>query len=57
LVKKIKAKIIKVDTSSKKIALSIKAFNENLDLEAIKQEQRQVEVLKEEESGQTTDEV
>ena len=54
---KIKAKIIKVDTSSKKIALSIKAFNENLDLEAIKEEQRQVEVLKEEESGQTTDEV
>ena len=48
---KIKAKIIKVDTSSKKIALSIKAFNENLDLEAIKEEQRQVEVLKEEESG------
>lgn len=54
---KIKAKIIKVDTSSKKIALSIKAFNENLDLEAIKEEQRQVEVLKEDESGQTTDEV
>ena len=54
---KIKAKIIKVDTSSKKIALSIKAFNENLDLEAIKEEQRQVEVLKEEDSGQTTDEV
>ena len=54
---KIKAKIIKVDTSSKKIALSIKAFNENLDLEAIKKEQRQVEVLKEEESGQTTDQV
>ena len=54
---KIKAKIIKVDTSSKKIALSIKAFNENLDLEAIKEEQRQVEVLKEEEIGQTTDEV
>ena len=54
---KIKAKIIKVDTSSKKIALSIKAFKENLDLEAIKQEQRQVEVLKEEESEQTTDEV
>ena len=54
---KIKAKIIKVDTSSKKIALSIKAFNENLDLEAIKEEQRQLEVLKEDESGQTTDEV
>ena len=54
---KIKAKVIKVDTNSKKIALSIKAFNENLDLEAIKEEQRQVEVLKEEESGQTADEV
>ena len=54
---KIKAKIIKVDASNKKIALSIKAFKENLDLEAIKQEQRQLEVLKEGESGQTTDEV
>ena len=52
---KIKAKIIKVDPSNKKIALSIKAFKENLDLEAIKQEQRQLEVLKEEESEQTTD--
>jgi small subunit ribosomal protein S1 len=47
---KIKAKIIKVDASNKKIALSIKAFKENLDLEAIKQEQLQLEVLKEEES-------
>ena len=52
---KIKAKIIKVDASNKKIALSIKAFKENLDLEAIKQEQRQLEVLKEEESEQATD--
>jgi small subunit ribosomal protein S1 len=52
---KIKAKIIKVDASNKKIALSIKAFKENLDLEAIKQEQLQLEVLKEEESEQKTD--
>jgi small subunit ribosomal protein S1 len=52
---KIKAKIIKVDASNKKIALSIKAFNENLDLEAIKQEQSQLEVFKEEENEQATD--
>ncbi|HIF02627.1 MAG TPA: 30S ribosomal protein S1 [Nitrospinaceae bacterium] len=52
---KIKAKIVKVDASNKKIALSIKAFKENLDLEAIKQEQLQLEVLKEEESEQKTD--
>jgi small subunit ribosomal protein S1 len=52
---KIKAKIIKVDASNKKIALSIKAFKENLDLEAIKQEQLQLEVHKEEESEQKTD--
>ena len=52
---KIKAKVIKVDASNKKIALSIKAFKENLDLEAIKQEQLQLEVLKEEESEQKTD--
>jgi ribosomal protein S1 len=47
---KIKAKVIKVDTNSKKIALSIKAFEENLDLGAIKQEQAQVENFKEDES-------
>ena len=40
---KIKAKIIKVDTSDKKIALSIKAFEENLDLKAIEDEQAQLE--------------
>ena len=45
---KIKAKIVKVDISNKKIALSIKAYEENLDLEAIKQEQNQLEPFKEE---------
>ena len=40
---KIKAKIIKVDTNEKKIALSIKASEENLDLEAIENEQAQLE--------------
>ena len=45
---KIKAKIVKVDTSNKKIALSIKAYEENLDLEAIEQEQNQLEPFKEE---------
>ena len=49
---KIKAKIVKVDTSNKKIALSIKAYEENLDLEAIEQEQNQLEPLKEEENEQ-----
>jgi len=44
-----------VDASNKKIALSIKAYKENLDLEAIKQEQSQLETFKEEENEQTTD--
>ncbi len=35
----IKAKVIKVDTTSKKIALSIKAFEENLDISQIEKEQ------------------
>ncbi len=35
----IKAKVIKVDTTNKKIALSIKAFEEDLDIEAIQKEQ------------------
>ena len=48
---KIKAKIVKVDTSNKKIALSIKAYEENLDLEAIEQEQNQLEPFKEEETN------
>ena len=52
---KIQAKIIKVDVSNKKIALSIKAYKENLDLEAIKQEENRLEAFKEEENEQTTD--
>ena len=52
---KIKAKIVKVDTSNKKIALSIKAYEENLDLKAIEQEQNQLEPLKEEENERATD--
>jgi small subunit ribosomal protein S1 len=52
---KIQAKIIKVDTSNKKIALSIKAFKEKLDLDAIEQEQSRLETFKEEESEPTTD--
>lgn len=46
----IKAKVIKVDTSSKKIALSIKAHEQDLDLTAIEQEQAQLENFKEEDS-------
>jgi small subunit ribosomal protein S1 len=45
----IKAKVIKVDTSNKKIALSIKAFLENLDISQIEKEQVDLEVFKEEE--------
>jgi len=45
----IKAKVIKVDTSSKKIALSIKAFLENLDISQIEKEQVDLEDFKEEE--------
>jgi len=52
---KIQAKIIKVDTSNKKIALSIKAFKEKLDLDAIEQEQSRLETFKEEENEPTTD--
>jgi len=52
---KVKAKIIKVDASNKKIALSIKAYKENLNLEAIEQEQNLLEAFKEEENEQTTD--
>jgi small subunit ribosomal protein S1 len=44
----IKAKVIKVDTNSKKIALSIKAFEENLDLSAIEEERNRIENVKEE---------
>ena len=49
---KIKAKIVKVDTSNKKIALSIKAYEENLDIEAIEKEQNQLEAFKEEDNEQ-----
>ena len=52
---KIQAKIIKVDTNNKKIALSIKAFKEKLDLDAIEQEQSRLETFKEEENEPTTD--
>ena len=44
----IKAKVIKVDTNDKKIALSIKAYEENLDLSQIEKEQIDMEVFKEE---------
>ena len=45
----IKAKVIKVDTTNKKIALSIKAYKENLDISAIEKEQVDLENFKEEE--------
>ena len=51
--KAIKSKIFShviVSTDSKKIALSIKAFEENLNIEAIEQEQAQLENFKEEEN-------
>ena len=51
----IKAKIIKVDTSNKKIALSIKAYEENLDLKAIEHEQVRLENFKGEESEELAD--
>ena len=44
----IKAKVIKVDTKDKKIALSIKAYEENLDLSQIEKEQVDMQVFKEE---------
>ena len=43
----IKAKVIKVDIDKKKIALSIKAHEENLDLSQIEKEQVDMEVFKE----------
>lgn len=51
----IKAKVIKVDTNSKKIALSIKAFEENLDLTAIEQEQARLENLNDVENKELAD--
>ena len=44
----IKAKVIKVDINNKKIALSIKAHEENLDLSQIEKAQVDMEVFKEE---------
>jgi ribosomal protein S1 len=40
--------VIKVDIANKKIALSIKAYTENLDLSEIEKEQVDMEVFKEE---------
>ncbi len=48
----IKAKVIKVDTSSKKIALSIKAYEENLGVEEIEKEQAVFDNFKEEDTGE-----
>lgn len=48
----IKAKVIKVDTTSKKIALSIKAFEQNLGIEEIEKEQAAFDNFKEEEAGE-----
>lgn len=45
---KINAKVIKVDTTNKKIALSIKAFEENLDISQIEKEQVDLDDFKEE---------
>ncbi len=42
----IQAKVIKVDTASKKIGLSIKAFEENLSVEDIEKEQTNLEEIK-----------
>ena len=42
----IKAKVIKVDTTQKKIALSIKAFKENLDIASIEKERAELENFK-----------
>lgn len=44
----VKVKIIKVDTLSKKIGLSIKAFKENLDISGIEREQAHLEEVPEE---------
>ena len=52
----ITAKVIKVDTSSKKIGLSIKAFKENLDPSQIDLEEVQLDVPSEDEEETTTEE-
>jgi len=46
--KKVKAKIIKVDPVTKKIGLSIKAYEKNLDIPGIEEEQAQLENVPEE---------
>ena len=45
---KVKAKVIKVDLATKKIGLSIKAFEENLDIADIEKEQAQLEDTRQE---------
>jgi len=45
----VKAKIIKVDLANKKIGLSIKAFEENLDISAIEKEQAHLEDARQDE--------
>ena len=52
----IKAKVIKVDTTSKKIGLSIKAFEENLDPSQIDLEEVQLDVPSEDEEERTSTE-
>ncbi len=52
----IKAKVIKVDTSSKKIGLSIKAFKENLDPSQIDLEEVQLDIPSEDEEETKTEE-
>jgi small subunit ribosomal protein S1 len=46
----VKAKIIKVDLATKKIGLSIKAFEENLDISAIEKEQAHLDETRQDES-------
>ena len=50
---KVKAKIIKVDLATKKIGLSVKAFEENLDSSAIEEEQAQLEDNKPDAEGES----
>ncbi|MGV7220721.1 MAG: 30S ribosomal protein S1 [Nitrospinales bacterium] len=47
---KVKSKIIKVDLATKKIGLSIKAFEENLDISAIEKEQAHLDETRQDES-------
>jgi small subunit ribosomal protein S1 len=52
----ITAKVIKVDTTSKKIGLSIKAYKENLDPSQIELEEVQLDIPSEDEEETTTEE-